>query len=138
MLPVPLLRAMASREMYSLTKPADDQSHTVGVGNRAWEPGWIVNTSTFYSQQNKDAGESDSEKEQEEMNELENLLKKHDPSFAKYVSVVRPSFPCPLTSTSPPHSPPTPHPHALTDSRHRGVADIYIYDVTSVAQRSSP
>ena len=27
--------------------------------------------------QNKDAGDSDSEKEQEELNELENLLKKH-------------------------------------------------------------
>ena len=38
------------------------------------------------SVQNKDVGESDSEKEQEEMNELENLLKKHDPSFAKYVT----------------------------------------------------
>ena len=37
----------------------------------------------FRLAQNKDAGESDSEKEQEEMNELENLLKKHDPSFAK-------------------------------------------------------
>ena len=33
--------------------------------------------------QNKDAGDSDSEKEQEELNELENLLKKHDPDFSK-------------------------------------------------------
>ena len=35
--------------------------------------------------QNKDAGDSDSEKEQEELNELENLLKKHDPDFSKLV-----------------------------------------------------
>ena len=33
--------------------------------------------------QNKDAGDSDSEKEQEELNEMENLLKKHDPNFSK-------------------------------------------------------
>ena len=33
--------------------------------------------------QNKDAGDSDSEKEQEELNEPENLLKKHDPDFSK-------------------------------------------------------
>ena len=33
--------------------------------------------------QNKEAGDSDSEKEQEELNELENLLKKHDPDFSK-------------------------------------------------------
>jgi len=33
--------------------------------------------------QNKDAGDSDSEKEQEELNELENLLKKHDKEFAR-------------------------------------------------------
>ena len=36
--------------------------------------------------QNKDAGDSDSEKEQEELNELENLLKKHDPDFSKWVT----------------------------------------------------
>ena len=39
----------------------------------------------FYQLQNKDAGDSDSEKEQEELNELENLLKKHDPDFSKWV-----------------------------------------------------
>ena len=33
--------------------------------------------------QNKDACVSDSEKEQEELTELENLLKKHDPDFSK-------------------------------------------------------
>ena len=42
------------------------------------------NLSIFFSfPQNKDAGDSDSEKEQEELNELENLLKKHDPDFSK-------------------------------------------------------
>lgn len=40
---------------------------------------------SFYQLQNKDAGDSDSEKEQEELNELENLLKKHDPDFSKWV-----------------------------------------------------
>jgi len=39
---------------------------------------WMV-----YRSINKDAGDSDSEKEQEELNELENLLKKHDPDFSK-------------------------------------------------------
>lgn len=39
----------------------------------------------FSFSQNKDAGDSDSEKEQEELNELENLLKKHDPDFSKWV-----------------------------------------------------
>ncbi|XP_048586929.1 actin-related protein 5 [Nematostella vectensis] len=39
---------------------------------------WMV-----YRTINKDAGDSDSEKEQEELNELENLLKKHDPDFAR-------------------------------------------------------
>ena len=31
--------------------------------------------------QSKDAGDSDSEKEQEELGEIENVLKKHDPTF---------------------------------------------------------
>ncbi|KXJ07690.1 Actin-related protein 5 [Exaiptasia diaphana] len=39
---------------------------------------WMV-----YRAINKDAGDSDSEKEQEELTELENLLKKHDKEFAR-------------------------------------------------------
>ena len=31
--------------------------------------------------QSKDAGDSDSEKEQEQLGEIENVLKKHDPNF---------------------------------------------------------
>lgn len=35
----------------------------------------------FFCGQSKDAGDSDSEKEQEELGEIENVLKKHDPTF---------------------------------------------------------
>ena len=46
--------------------------------------------------QNKDAGDSDSEKEQEELNELENLLKKHDPDFSKWVTGLNWRYPSPF------------------------------------------
>ncbi|XP_068688119.1 actin-related protein 5-like [Montipora foliosa] len=52
-------------------KPKED---TFGQNDEDW---------MVYRSINKDAGDSDSEKEQEEMNELENLLKKHDPDFNK-------------------------------------------------------
>ncbi|XP_067058147.1 actin-related protein 5-like [Acropora muricata] len=52
-------------------KPKED---TFGQNDEDW---------MVYRSINKDAGDSDSEKEQEELNELENLLKKHDPDFSK-------------------------------------------------------
>jgi len=57
-----------------------------GCDKRRWRRRWRWITTTavdLFFLQNKDAGDSDSEKEQEELNELENLLKKHDPDFSK-------------------------------------------------------
>ncbi|XP_028394697.1 actin-related protein 5-like [Dendronephthya gigantea] len=50
-------------------RPKDD---TFGMNDEDW---------MVYRHISKDAGDSDSEKEQEELGEIENVLKKHDPNF---------------------------------------------------------